>query len=727
MLQTFSRSSRIDIHLSEMIMELFEDTMRAIIYTVALFYFIAHMILVIFYPGILDWRTLFITTSIGVTVALSLRLLNRHLHLSVYTWLLGLAATNILIIFLFHRPEFAILFSLFPLMAVIIIGWPAGIVSEVGIGVLTWLLSSNQLFTGLPQTFYISIVMSGLLMGIIGWVSTNSLVTVTNWSSMGFEQARKSLEEARQHRAQLSKALKDLDMAYYRLERASAALTAAWKEAEEAKRSKAEFVVYVSHEMRTPLNLILGFSDMVLTSPVSYGGLEIPGPYREDINKIYQNAQHLLAIVEDVIDLSRAEVGKISLMREDVDIQTLVIETGNMVRDYITTKGLSLQINVSPNLPHVLIDRLRIRQVLLNLLVNAARFTKEGGIKVDVTKREKDIFLQVMDSGQGISTQDLPHIFDEYHTSEPPSSSWHGNFGLGLPISKKLIELHSGHMGVESVANQGTTFWFSLPVGIVQEQVHPLRAMNKRPYWLAPADRVCVLVNNDPSVFPIMQRLFQNIRLLQAKNINEGIEISEESKAIGLVIDNNQVIPPHAKDLLIFQCPLPMNLQIRNSLGTEAVLQKPITMTDLFGAIEQLNQEINKIMIVDDDPEVVQLYQRMLYAKYPPEACIGVYTGADLFARVNIDRPDVILLDLNMPGMDGFEIINTLKADPSTATIPIIVITGMAQNVLPKQEPGEIRFSRQDGFNIGEIVRTIEAVLTTLTPGWSPDLNQIQS
>lgn len=182
-----------------------------------------------------------------------------------------------------------------------------------------------------------------------------------------------------------------------------------------------EFATSISHELRTPLNLIVGFSEMMMTSPESYGATVLPGAYRRDLNSIYNSAQHLLALVDDVIDLARIDAGKIALAREEVDLAVLVREATNMVHDYILAKGLEMEVHIASDMPRLWLDRLRIRQVFLNLLVNAARFTKKGSISVEVSMVGDEVLVSVKDTGQGISAQELPRIFDEFRPHEDTS------------------------------------------------------------------------------------------------------------------------------------------------------------------------------------------------------------------------------------------------------------------------------------------------------------------
>jgi signal transduction histidine kinase len=258
-----------------------------------------------------------------------------------------------------------------------------------------WLTGAlNDALAGSIHPLHGAIILSATVVTfVVGWILTRALYNLTEWYFFSFRQAQQKVQEARQHRGQVLQLFKELDQAYYRLNRVNTALVAARKEAEEAERFKTEFVTNVSHELRTPLNLIVGFSEMMMTSPESYDGVQLPGAYRSDINAINHSARHLLALVDDVLDLARIEVGRLAITRDAVDFATFVKETVAFVSDNIAAKGLELRVQVEPQLPTLWIDRLRIRQVLLNMLVNSARHTSAGSIEVKASLRSNSRML----------------------------------------------------------------------------------------------------------------------------------------------------------------------------------------------------------------------------------------------------------------------------------------------------------------------------------------------
>lgn len=508
-------------------------------------------------------------------------------------------------------------------------------------------------------------------------------------------------------------------MAYYRLERANASLIAAWKEAESAERSKAELITYVSHEMRNPLNLLLGFSETILTSPESYDGQTIPGPYREDINKINQNAQHLMALLDDVIDLSRANVNRIHLTKEEFFIPDLMEETMSMVRDYLQTKRLHLKLLLAPDLALLYADRLRIRQVILNLLINAARFTKTGGITVSVQQQEDQIAFRISDTGQGIADKDLPHIFDEYYTNGPQAGTWHSGSGLGLPISKKLIELHGGKMNVESVLGQGTTFCFTLPLTRPQEREKlAMRPFSAIPYQPREHQRMVVVVHSDAHIAVMLNRLIDGTKVLYAASIDEGLALLEEHRALALIVTHWPEDRARPENILVIECSLPGKSEAAQHLGVHSVLEKPVSSAQLLEFFDSLHPQPKKVLVVDDDAEIVQLFQRVLYARLEVQAIYGVSNGAEALDWVRTEFPDLVLLDLNMPGMSGEEVIQTIRQDPQVSDTCIVVISGAIQDHLTLIGDPYLNFSLSSGWDMSKTAQTIESVLNQVAPGW---------
>lgn len=719
MWQTLSLPTGADPEMAETTRELMRSTMRAVILICSAVYLLWHLAATVLWPRELGAGVWLLSAGFAPLSYAALCLLPRSPLLAQALWQGGLALLITLAAALFRRPEVAFLAALLPLMAVVTFGWPAGLLAQSVVAALAWALTLGLAGPPLTPAYAGGLVVAAALAGLLGWTVTRSLATVAQWSFFSYQQAQAHAEEAQEHRARLAAMVKDLDQAYYRVERSNTALVAARKAAEEAERFKAEFVANVSHELRTPLNLIVGFSEVIITSPESYG-VPLPGPYRSDLNAIYRSAQHLLALVDDVLDLARIEAGKISLVREEVDLTGLVAEVADTMRDYIRAKGLELRVNVAPGLPRLRIDRLRIRQVLLNLLVNAARFTERGHVAIEAACEDDHVLLRVADTGRGIPAQDLPMIFEEFRSTEQPVSAWHSGTGLGLPISKKFVTLHQGEMGVESTLGQGTSFWIRLPAlsAPLAERGPAERGRNQPLVPLGSTESIVVVVHEDAHVIGLLQRHLDGFRVLGAQEVAQGIALTKETQAVGLILDEPGELPNAPAGLPVVCCPLPSSRHAAVAMGASALLTKPVARQDLVAAIERLQRPVRRVLIVDDEPKMAQLLQRMLHSYLPMEACMAAHDGSEALRLLHAERPDLMLLDLHMEGVDGQAVLEHMAGDPKLAVIPVIVISGQGQDYLGVPLGGAISLSRTSGFRLGEIIQVVEACFTTLALGW---------
>jgi len=558
---------------------------------------------------------------------------------------------------------------------------------------------------------------------IVAWALGRDLVIAVKWALDSYARALKSAEEARGHRAELYRALKQLDNAYYRLERANAALELAWRAAEVAERSKSEFVTNISHELRTPLNLIVGFSEMILTSPESYG-VPLPAPYRGDLNAIYRSARHLLTLTEDVLDLARVGIGRLALAREPVDLAEVIEDACGIVREYVAAKGLTLEVRVPADLPILTVDRLRIRQVLLNLLTNAARFTQRGGITISAVPQGRFILVTVADTGQGIAPSDLDRIFEEFYhveSGEAPRRHRLGGIGLGLPLSKRLIELHGGEMGVESTLGVGTTFWFTLPIAPAEgsaeaETWHPLRM----PGLAGRPERILVLAVDDRRLAQFLEHHLRGYRVLTAPDLADAARLAVEVRATAILADAEGDAGPLAIEppVPVICLPVPHGARLAAMLGVAAYLVKPITRTELREVITRLGRPIHRVLIVDDDPRFVRLITRYLHwiGRGEIERVTAARSGREALAQLASEPPDLVLLDLVMPDGSGNDVLAAMARDPATAAIPVIVISAHEPGEGQMALRGPLVLHKPEGFQQEEILGMVEGLLGALRP-----------
>jgi signal transduction histidine kinase len=308
---------------------------------------------------------------------------------------------------------FALVLLVFPIFfAVLFISPFIGLLTWLGTGSLTYFWFSWSPLPGLPPGWGIFFFTSGVFVGIL-WQCLRSYQEMIAWSWQNYEQNSAELSQAREHRGQLNQAIHDLTEANTQMIRLNQLLNAARYQAEEAERVKAEFVANVSHELRTPLNMILGYCELIMDFPSVYGR-KLPARLLADIAAVQRNSQHLVTLITDVLDISQIEAKKMVLRKDWVAIQNVVNEVVIAVQPLVESRSLYMRTDVQENLSLLYIDQTRIRQVLLNLVSNAARVTESGGITILVETEGDFLKVCVSDTGPGIADEDLAKLFQPF-------------------------------------------------------------------------------------------------------------------------------------------------------------------------------------------------------------------------------------------------------------------------------------------------------------------------
>jgi signal transduction histidine kinase/CheY-like chemotaxis protein len=567
---------------------------------------------------------------------------------------------------------------------------------------------------------------------LASWLSSQSLYASLNWALDSQARAWKTAEEVRLRRGELRRTLDSLRVTHGLLERTIRELEAARLEAEEARRIKSRFVANISHEFRTPLNIIVGFAEMLCTSPDTYGSISWPPALREDVLTIWRNAEHLLKMIDDVLDLAQIEASRLPVLPEPVDLVRLIRESLATASALLRDSGIGLRISLPEALPLLGVDPTRIRQVLLNLVNNAVRFTPQGYVEVGAYLTKGEVIVYVRDTGEGIPQDRLESVFEEFEQVDTSGRRRHRGLGLGLAISRHLIHLHGGRIWAESEAGKGSTFYFSLPCLEKGRKPIPAQFSRGRPRATRPSSEkeAVVVLCSDPLVLRMLARHLGKLRVITSDSVDEAIALVHEHHPVAVLIaaesrGGSQPALDMARavregvapsDVPTIVCDFPTERQAGQSLGVSECMLKPVTQKELVPVINRLHASPRRILVVDDDLDMLRLLSRMVEQGWPKAQVLTAASGADAL-RLASQLPDVILLDLLMPGMSGVEVLNALRADPVVASIPIVVITARAPaEELVTVREGEVRVLRKRGFAAGELVHIVESLGMSLPP-----------
>ena len=571
-------------------------------------------------------------------------------------------------------------------------------------------------------TTTVVIAMMWMLIGVI-YLAQRPARQLAMWSTTRFELAERQLELTRSHRAELSHAHDDLARANRRLALSNERVAALRALAEQAQKAKSAFVARVSHELRTPLNMIIGLVDLLTETPEVYGA---PLPYMlmEDLGIVQRNCGHLASMINDVLDLSQAEAGRLTLHREQTDLADIVEEARTVVQPLMQKKQLAFSSEIPSHLPPVFCDRVRIRQVLLNLLSNAARFTDKGGIRVQIQRQQDRALLSVIDSGPGMSEEEAEGVFEPF--CQGGGSIWRdkGGSGLGLSISKELIELHGGRIWFESALGEGTTFSFSLP--IARPMPHPARPGHQiiegwvwvdrpsGPDIVEPAGRPRVVVCDETDA---LRRPFSNVArdgidFEHTPDLDEAILAVARLPAHAFIV--NATSPERLPALVgraareihqapVFGCSIPAPLAQALEAGASDFLVKPVTRGRLEEALLALGRPLQSILVVDDDPDVQQLLKRMLTAIDPALQASTASTGTQALQQLSTLQPDLVLLDIVLPDFNGWEVLRRMRADPALGTTPVFMLSAQDPTNQPLRTES-LLVSMDGGLSISRVL-----------------------
>jgi signal transduction histidine kinase/DNA-binding response OmpR family regulator len=460
-------------------------------------------------------------------------------------------------------------------------------------------------------------------------------------------------------------------------------------ELEEATRLKSEFLANMSHELRTPLNAIIGFSELLLDTPAAESDRETDLTY---LGTIHRNGKHLLALINDVLDLSKVEAGKMELRLEQFDLDELVGQAIEMVQPLAQQRQVAL--GVAGTVGQVLADEGKVRQALLNLLSNAIKFTPEGGsVLVETSHGGHETRITVSDTGIGIAPEHHERIFDEFQQVDGAASRRYEGTGLGLALTRRFAELHGGRCWVESAPGEGSRFHVVLPHRVAPAEpveawagprVAPLRAEG------VGSRRPLVLVVEDEPQAANLLALYLARGGYRTELARDGAEALAKARALRPDAITLDIMLPRVdgwdvlrglkgdeatRDIPVVVASIVDNLSLGYALGAVDYLVKPIDRRALLARLERYRNGATapRVLAVDDEPDALALVTETLRpAGYEVATASG---GREGIAMATAGRPDVVLLDLMMPDVTGFEVVEALRANPATRDMPVLIVT----------------------------------------------------
>jgi PAS domain S-box-containing protein len=496
-----------------------------------------------------------------------------------------------------------------------------------------------------------------------------------------------------------------------------AALREARDAAEEASRAKSRFLANMSHELRTPLSAVIGYAEMLEEEAEDLG----QDSFLSDLGKIRANAQHLLGLINDVLDLSKVEAEKMDVYAEDFAVEAFARDAAATVEALVAKKGNRLVLDLAPDLGAARTDSVKLRQCLFNLLGNAAKFTEGGTITLRVRRfaaADGDrLSFAVVDTGIGMSPEQVAGLFQRFAQADETTTRKYGGTGLGLALTRAFAGLMGGDVVPASIEGQGTTFTLTVPAVLPAIETPEAEAPEAQTEHEAAGSRGLVLVVDDEaSQRDLLARFLirQGFSVRTAGDGRTGLDLARTLAPRVILLD---VMMPEVdgwtvlstlkadgttRDIPVVMVSFVADAALSASLGAADALPKPVDWGRLKAVLTRLGPEPGGVLVVDDDAGMRERLRHVLERDGWSVREAG--DGAEALARVDEARPAVILLDLTMPVMDGFSFLLRLRALPGCADIPVVVLS--ARDISPAE--------RNELAGVDRVVRKGDASLQEL-------------
>jgi len=472
------------------------------------------------------------------------------------------------------------------------------------------------------------------------------------------------------------------------------------------------------------MNAIIGFTRLVIRRSHDV----LPQRQYENLEKILLSAEHLLTLINDILDLSKIEAGHMEIHAVSFQLEALVDVCLHTLEPMVQSERIRFVKEIDAALPMLSTDQDKVKQILMNLLSNAVKFTTEGTITIAAQHHDGAITVAVTDTGIGIPAEALARIFEEFHQVDSSTTRQYGGTGLGLSISRRLAQLLGGDVTVQSTVGVGSTFIVTLPL---HYDAAPLgtrvATIPSREEGVSPpeSDKIILAIDDDPDVIYLLRENLAEAgyRVVGATNAEEGLRQARALRPLAITLD---VLMPHkdgwqllhelktdatTRDIPILVLSIVDNKALGYQLGAFDYLLKPFDREAILAALTRIPSPRGRLLVVDDDPQVVDLVRQLLEDE--PYEVIAAADGQEALEAVSQQRPDIVLLDLLMPRLDGFAVIEHLRQDAQYRQLPVIVLTAKtltaADYVLLDQSVRTVIQKR--GLDRGILIEELQSLL----------------